>query len=130
MRQAREINDTMPSYIADDFLKSLMKSKINPINCKVALLGFSFKENCPDFRNTKILDLYNALVSLDFEVTIYDPWVDTEEVFKEYGIKVESSLPKNLDVVLLGVGHTQFIDYAKILKSNGSYVYDFKGLIG
>jgi UDP-N-acetyl-D-mannosaminuronate dehydrogenase len=53
---------------------------------------------------------------LDFEVTIYDPWVDTEEVFKEYGIKVESSLPKNLDVVLLGVGHTQFIDYAKILK--------------
>jgi UDP-N-acetyl-D-galactosamine dehydrogenase len=130
MRQAREINDTMPSYIADDFLKSLMKSKINPINCKVALLGFSFKENCPDFRNTKILDLYNALVSLDFEVTIYDPWVNTEEVFKEYGVKVESSLPKTLDVVLLGVGHTQFIDYAKNLKSNGSYVYDFKGLIG
>ncbi|WP_447472627.1 nucleotide sugar dehydrogenase [Vibrio harveyi] len=133
IRTAREINDTMPSYISADFLKALLKEKINPVNCKVLLLGFTFKENCPDLRNTKNFDLYNELVKLGFQVTIYDSWVDREDAKLEYGVDILNEIPQEeeFDAAILAVGHEDIIDIIKsnnlLLKNN--MIYDFKGIL-
>lgn len=133
IRTAREINDTMPSYVSADFLKALLKEKINPVNCKVLLLGFTFKENCPDLRNTKNFDLYNELVKLGFQVTIYDSWVDREDAKLEYGVDILNEIPQEeeFDAAILAVGHEDIID---IIRSNNislknNMIYDFKGIL-
>jgi UDP-N-acetyl-D-galactosamine dehydrogenase len=130
MRKAREVNDNMPTYIAQDFLATLIKKKINPVDCKVGMLGFTFKENCPDIRNTKAYDLYNALCALGLEVIIIDPWADKEEVKAEYSLDILSDFnPEELDVMLLTVGHEELIKECTLLKEE-KYIYDFKGLLG
>ncbi|TOD58572.1 nucleotide sugar dehydrogenase, partial [Vibrio parahaemolyticus] len=78
MRQAREINDSMPDHLVKDFLVSLVKQGVNPVGKKVGLFGFTFKENCPDIRNTKVYDVYNSLVKMGFSVTVYDNWASCE----------------------------------------------------
>ncbi|MFU2511049.1 nucleotide sugar dehydrogenase [Pseudoalteromonas sp. ASV78] len=128
MRKAREINDFMPTYIAQDFLKKLIKKKINPVDCKVALLGFTFKENCPDIRNTKVYDLYLALTDLSLSVEIIDPWADSEDVYKEYEVNILETFNVNeYDSFILAVGHSELIDICLKLP-DGKYLYDFKGL--
>jgi len=128
MRKAREINDFMPSYIAQDFLKQLIKNKINPINCNVVLLGFTFKENCPDIRNTKVYDLYLSLLDLGLNVKIVDPWADKLEVKQEYNLEIENEVnSKGVDAYLLAVGHKEFFDYCASNKN--SFIYDFKSLL-
>ena len=133
MRKAREINDSMPSYIAMDFLKVLIKKGINPINANILLLGFTFKENCPDLRNTKNFDLYNELNKLGFNVVIYDPWANEKEVLNEYGIKIHCQYPSKLsfDAAILAVGHDIILDL--LLNKHESlsdiYTYDFKGFL-
>jgi len=129
MRTAREINDSMASYIANDFLKEIMKRKINPIECRILLMGFTFKENCPDIRNTKVLDLYNCLNNLGMEVTIYDPWVNPKEIELKYKLSIVTEMPSNFSVGLLAVGHDEII--AKVSKEDftENYIYDFKGLL-
>ena len=131
MRQAREINNTMPAFVANSFLKALIKQEINPIKCKVLMLGFTFKENCPDIRNTKVFELYNELNDLRFNVDIYDPWVDAEEVFLEYGIRVVSNYEKEYDVGLLAVPHSEIMEQLRLNSFNfkKDFVYDFKGII-
>lgn len=131
MRQAREINNTMPAFVANSFLKALIKQEINPIKCKVLMLGFTFKENCPDIRNTKVFELYNELNDLRFNVDIYDPWVDAEEVFLEYGIRVVSNYEKEYDVGLLAVPHSEIMEQLRLNSFNfkKDFVYDFKGVI-
>lgn len=133
IRTAREINDFMPNYIANDFLRNLLHKKINPIDCNVLLLGFTFKENCPDLRNTKNFDLYLELKSIGLNVTIFDPWVNKDDVFEEYGISVETVFPLtiNFDAAILAVGHDENL---KIINQSENpldkaYIYDFKGLI-
>ncbi|WP_122055980.1 nucleotide sugar dehydrogenase [Vibrio sp. Evd11] len=128
MRQAREINDNMPAYLANDFLHSLIKNKINPINCKIALLGFTFKENCPDIRNTKVYELFLALTKLGFDVDIVDPWADKNEVIHEYSLEIQSSVTfSEYDALFLTVGHDELIDLCK--KENNKFIYDFKGFL-
>ncbi|EGR1983694.1 TPA: nucleotide sugar dehydrogenase [Vibrio parahaemolyticus] len=131
MRTAREINNGMVDYIATNFMKSIIKEKINPINLKVVILGFSFKENCPDLRNTKIFDLYKELVSLGFDVDVYDPWVDPKEVEKEYGIYIKSQLAGEYDVAMLMVGHDCIVEEIKRKEISLKYdfIYDFKGFL-
>lgn len=128
IRQAREINDVMPTYLAQDFLRQLLKKKINPVNCRVGLLGFTFKDNCPDIRNTKCYDLYNSLLDLGFDVSIIDPWASVCEAQKEYGVKVRNELHSDFDVAFLAVGHELIIEY---VKGNllDKYVYDYKGIL-
>jgi len=129
MRKAREVNDNMPTYIAQDFLATLIKKKINPVDCKVGMLGFTFKENCPDIRNTKAYDLYNALCALGLNVKIIDPWANKEEVKAEYSLDIVSEFdPKDLDVMLLTVGHEKLIKECMLVKEK-KYIYDFKGLL-
>jgi UDP-N-acetyl-D-galactosamine dehydrogenase len=129
MRKAREVNDHMPTYIAQDFLISLIKKKINPVGCKVGMLGFTFKENCPDIRNTKAYDLFNALGFLGLKVKVIDPWANKEEVKDEYSIDVSSTFnPEELDAMLLTVGHEELIAKCNLIKEK-KYIYDFKGLL-
>jgi UDP-N-acetyl-D-galactosamine dehydrogenase len=129
MRKAREVNDHMPTYIAQDFLTKLIKKKINPVGCKIGMLGFTFKENCPDIRNTKAFDLYNALESLGLEVMIIDPWANKEEVKAEYSLDILNDFnPEGLDVILLTIGHEELITKCKLIKDT-KYIYDFKGLL-
>ncbi len=129
MRKAREINDFMPTYIAQDFLNKLIKKKISPIDCKVGLLGFTFKENCPDIRNTKVYELYLALVDLGFEVEIIDPWANADEVLSEYNVDVSNQVNiKGKSALLLAVGHKELVDACRC-RSEEQYVYDFKGLL-
>ena len=88
MRTAREINDSMPSFVVDNFLEHLIVRKISPIDLKVVIFGFAFKENCPDFRNTKVYDLYLKMVRLGLRVQIYDPVIDISAAKEKYGIHI------------------------------------------
>ena len=131
MRQAREINNTMPSFVANNFLRTLLSKKINPVECNVLLMGFTFKENCPDIRNTKVLELYNELVMLGFNVDIYDNWADISETYDEYGIRLINSIEKDYDVGLLAVPHSQIVSdlNSKTISFNHDFVYDFKNAL-
>ncbi len=129
MRKAREVNDNMPTYIAQDFLATLIKKKINPVNCKVGMLGFTFKENCPDIRNTKAYDLYNALDALGLEVKVVDPLANKEDVKTEYSLGISNEFnPEEFDVMLLNVGHEELIKECTLLERK-KYIYDFKGVL-
>ncbi|GGZ00514.1 nucleotide sugar dehydrogenase [Shewanella fodinae] len=127
IRHAREINDGMSDYLAKDFLTSLIKRKINPLECRVAIFGFTFKADCPDIRNTKVFDLYNSLVDLGFGVTIYDPWASLNEVKSEYGIDIKQHIDNDFDVGFLAVGHKEFLKDIERFKDK--YIYDFQGLV-
>ncbi len=130
MRTAREVNDGFSEYLANSFLRELVIKGINPVNTKVLLLGLSFKENCPDIRNTKVFDLYKNLVKLGISVDIYDPWVNKEEVAKEYGLTVYDNINElgSYDVGFLAVPHERIISDIREekIKLTQSYVYDYK----
>lgn len=129
MRKAREINDSMPNFIAQDFLKTLIVNKVNVAHIRIALLGFTFKENCPDIRNTKVYDLYLELKSLGLNVKVIDPWANQQEVKAEYGIKLENDFNKSeFDVVILAVGHAESIKLCNSIKDD-LIIYDFKSLL-
>jgi UDP-N-acetyl-D-galactosamine dehydrogenase len=96
------------------------------------MLGITFKENCPDVRNTKIVDVISSLADYGIKVSVYDPWANPEEVKHEYGLTTSNECPKDqFDAVVLGVAHDLFadIDYSKIKKDN-AVLYDVKGILG
>ncbi len=131
---ARRLNDRMGEYIATQLIKEMVKRRIQVIGSKILVMGLSFKENCPDIRNTKIVDMVNALKEYDLDLDIYDPWVNPQEAQLEYGlIPVQNLLDHCYDAIILAVAHDQFksmsiIDYNKIGKSN--YVlYDLKYIL-
>ena len=126
----RRLNDGMGKYVASEVVKLMIKKGIGVKNSKVLLLGITFKENCPDVRNTKVVDVFFELKNYNADVIIYDPWAKSDEVEKEYKIKIIKTLPKvKYDAVILTVGHTIFkdINLKSYLKSN-SVVYDVKNL--
>ena len=132
MRTAREINNGMPNYFANDFLRQLIKRKIDPSSCKILLMGFTFKENCPDIRNTKVYELYVVLKNLGLDIKIFDPWIDAEEVKQEFGLTVMTNVhaSEQFDVGFLAVGHEKIM---QALANNQitftqDFVYDFKSL--
>ena len=107
----RRLNDGMATYVASRMMSELKKQSIDQINPKILILGLSFKENCPDIRNTKIVDLINELKSNNCEIDIYDPWVSVNEAESEYGIKLISTLNKETyDGIILAVAHKEFKD--------------------
>jgi UDP-N-acetyl-D-galactosamine dehydrogenase len=130
MRKAREINDSMSEFIAVDFLKDIVKHKIDPSKSRIAILGFTFKENCPDIRNTKVYDLYLSLKALGLSIDVIDGWADRDEVQKIYGIEILEGVGEQIyDAIILTVGHDDLIKSAKVLKDNGALVYDFKSYL-
>lgn len=130
----RRVNDSMGIYIANQVTRIMLKNNINVIGSNLLLLGFSFKENCPDFRNTKVIDIVKELNSVRINVTIFDPWVNSEQVKKEFGIQVctrESEIKgKKYDAMVLAVAHREFLNMnLKSLVVNEGVIYDVKGCL-
>ena len=129
----RRINDSMGSFVASEIVKKMVQKDIPVKGAKALLLGFTFKENCPDIRNTRVIDIYNDLSEFGLDVTVYDPWVDLEEVKQKFGISVtnkQSSLTNDYSALILAVSHNEFkkMDIQN-LKANNSFVYDIKGFL-
>ena len=134
MMEARRLNNTMGSYVAERVVRCLNLHNIAAYNAKILLLGFTFKENCPDVRNTKVIDIYNSLKAYTQDIRIFDPWVSKEYVKQEYGVEVstdEKDLEKGMyDAVIYCVKHTCFdsIGLETLRKSEGVF-YDVKGVL-
>lgn len=133
MYNARRLNDGMGCYVAEQTIKCMNKKGVMVKDAKILLLGITFKENCPDIRNTKIVDVYHSLEEYTSNITVYDPWANAEHVKHEYGIDVCNTLDGGgFDAVILGVAHREFVsmDVRSLLndRDNG-VVYDVKGLL-
>jgi len=128
----RRLNDSMGDYVASQVVKMMIKKSIKVNGSKILMLGITFKENCPDVRNTKVVDVVNALKDYETHVTIYDPWANPAEVNHEYGLTTTQTLPNDkFDAVVLGVSHKEFLglDLSALQKEN-SLLYDVKGILG
>lgn len=128
----RRLNDSMGEYVASQVVKAMIKKGINVNGAEILMLGITFKENCPDVRNTKIVDVIVALEDYGVKVTTFDPWANPLEVKHEYGLVCHSELDTNnkYDAIVLGVAHKEFLNMdLEILKKNNSLVYDVKGII-
>ena len=128
----RRLNDSMGEYVASQVIKLMIKKGITINSAKILMLGITFKENCPDVRNTKIVDVIAALKDYGVEVTIYDPWASPAEVKHEYDLKTTRDLPnETFDAIILGVAHNEFkkLEFTT-LKSKNSILYDVKGVLG
>ena len=126
----RRLNDSMGKYIATEVIKHMMRKDLKVIESKVLILGFTFKEDCPDIRNTRVIDIYNEFLSFDMEVDIFDPWINQEEVKHEYGIDVLNQQPNNsqYSAVILAVAHKKF-NYLDLKTSGDRVIYDVKGVL-
>jgi UDP-N-acetyl-D-galactosamine dehydrogenase len=126
----RRLNDSMGQYVATEVVKLMMRKDIKVLNSKVLLLGFTFKEDCPDVRNTRVIDIYNELRNFDINVEVYDPWANPQEVKHEYGIEISNSVTKgNYAAVILAVAHKEFLDLdIRLLTPNG-VIFDVKGIL-
>jgi len=127
----RRLNDSMGEYVASQVIKTMIKKCINVNGAEVLMLGVTFKENCPDVRNTKIVDVIAALEDYGVKVTTYDPWANPAEVKHEYGIESLTALPQSkFDAIVLGVAHNEFLNIdLDALKKDCAIVYDVKGII-
>lgn len=127
----RRLNDSMGKYVAEQVVKAMIKKNINVNGAEVLLFGITFKENCPDVRNTKMVDVVVALEDFGVKVTTYDPWANPEEVKHEYGVSCSNILPTNhYDAVVLGVAHREFKDLeVKNFLKPAAVVYDVKGVL-
>jgi len=128
MSSARRLNDGMGDYVANQVIKLMNKKGIMVKDANILLLGITFKENCPDIRNTKIVDIYSTLLEYTKNISVYDPWANAEKVCDEYGINlIENIDGKKYDVIILAVGHNEFktIDI-KAHVNDISVVFDVK----
>jgi UDP-N-acetyl-D-galactosamine dehydrogenase len=128
----RRLNDSMADYVASQIVKLMIKKGISVNKASLLMLGITFKENCPDVRNTKIINVIKALTDYGIVVSTYDPVAKPEAVDKEYGIKTYKEIPSSqYDAVVLGVSHTAFLSLdITSLQKPLSVVYDIKGILG
>ncbi|MFB9057616.1 nucleotide sugar dehydrogenase [Mariniflexile ostreae] len=127
----RRVNDSMGQYVASEIIKLMVQHDIRIKDAKVLNLGITFKENCPDVRNTKAVDVINQLKSFGTNVSIYDPWANPEEVLHEYGLSTTKTLAnEKYDAIILTVAHDEFLklDLNTLLKPSG-ILYDVKGIL-
>ena len=128
----RRINDSMGSYVSSEVVKLMIKNDIKVKGSKILVLGITFKENCPDVRNTKVIDVVRDLQTYETVVTVSDPIANPEHVKNEYGIECSTSLPSDqYDAIVLTVAHSEYkdIDLGNLLNYNG-VIYDVKGILG
>jgi UDP-N-acetyl-D-galactosamine dehydrogenase len=126
----RRLNDSMGKYVATEVIKHMMHKGLKVIGSKVLILGFTFKEDCPDVRNTRVIDIYNELANFDINVVVYDPWVKPEEVKHEYGIEIliETPLFSQYSAIILAVAHEKFKEL-DLKTSCDRVIYDVKGIL-
>jgi len=127
----RRLNDGMGDYVASEIVKCMIKKNIPVNGSTVLVLGITFKENCPDVRNTKAVDLVKALKDYGTNLTIHDPWASEDEVMHEYGLESSKSIPnEKFDAVVLVVAHTSFLELnLDSLRNQNSILYDVKGVV-
>lgn len=127
----RRLNDSMGSYVGSQIVKGMIKKGINVCGSKVLMLGITFKENCPDIRNTRAVDVYQSLKDYGLEIDIYDPWANPAEVQQEYGITSQQQLPtQKYYALVLTVAHKEFMDMdLSAVKAERCFVYDVKGVL-
>jgi len=130
----RRINDGMGGYVAGRIVQLLLRRGVNPVGARALVLGLAFKENCPDLRNSKVIDIIRRLNQSNLEVDVHDPWVGPEHAMHEHGVQLTTE-PKagDYDVVVLAVGHHQFVkmgaDGVRAFGKPGAIVYDVKSLL-
>lgn len=135
MSAARRLNDGMGDYVANQVIKLMNKKGILVKDAKILILGITFKENCPDIRNTKIVDIYTTLCEYTHNIVVYDPWANAEQVKKEYNIEIINSCYEQLkgkfDSIILGVSHNEFKNQniRDLLRTQEGVVYDVKGIL-
>jgi UDP-N-acetyl-D-galactosamine dehydrogenase len=129
----RKMNDSMGSYVATETVKLMIKKGATIKGCKALVLGITFKENCPDIRNSRVIDIVKELQSYDVNVNVYDPWASTEEVKQEYGIDLIGEfghLDSDYEAIILAVSHSEFLDLQlNQLKSKSGVIFDVKSLL-
>ena len=131
MSASRRLNDGMGAYVANQTIKCMNKKGVMVKDAKILILGVTFKENCPDIRNTKIVDIYQTLEEYTHNITVYDPWANAADVKREYGVEVVNTLTESgFDAVILAVAHKEFLqlDVRALAQPNG-VVYDVKGIL-
>ena len=127
----RRMNDGMGEYVATETVKLMLKKGIQVLRSHILILGFTFKENCPDVRNTRVIDIYRALQEYNVEITVYDPWANPDIVRREYGIEVVNELPQmKFDAAVAAVAHQKFngLDVTSLLKPD-HVIFDVKGTL-
>ena len=127
----RRLNDSMGDYVASEVIKLMIDKEVKVKGAKVLILGITFKENCPDIRNTKVIDLYKSLKSYGVKVSVHDSWANLEEVKKEYDINLVKNITKEkYSAIVLAVAHNEFkaLDISKFQKKK-SVVYDIKNFL-
>mgnify|MGYP003295625188 CR=1 FL=1 len=131
MFAARRLNDGMGAYVANQTIKCMNKKGVLVKNAKILILGVTFKENCPDVRNTKVVDIYQTLKEYTDNITIYDPWANADHVKHEYGIEITNTNPQErFDALILAVAHKEFMELNVLdLLKDGGVVYDVKGVL-
>lgn len=127
----RRMNDSMGEYVATETIKHMLKKGIQVLNSNIVIFGFTFKENCPDVRNTKIIDIYRALKEYNVNITVYDPWANPAIAKHEYGIDVTNELPTDkFDALIMGVAHNEFKELNVTDFVNEQHViFDVKGTL-
>lgn len=134
MYNARRLNDGMGDYVANQVIKLMNKQGVLVKDSKILILGVTFKENCPDIRNTKVIDIYNTLSEYTHNITVLDPWANPIAVEREYGVCIYQSLKdiqqQRYDAIILAVAHSDFLtmQVRDLLTENG-VVYDVKGVL-
>lgn len=130
----RQINDGMGAFVAERVIKMLTRRRIHVVGANVLILGLAFKENCPDLRNTRVVDIVNELVHYHANVDVYDPWVDKEEAHREYGISpIDKPAQGHYDAIILAVAHEQFIalgsEAIRQFGKDDNVLYDIKSIL-
>jgi UDP-N-acetyl-D-galactosamine dehydrogenase len=123
----------MGAYVADQTVKLMLKKGVQVLHSKIIIMGFTFKENCPDVRNTRVIDIYHALKEYNVNITVFDPWASPERVKHEYGIDIVNKLPhEKYSAAIIAVAHRQFremeIDFNSLLEDN-HVIYDVKAIL-
>lgn len=128
---SRRLNDGMGAYVANQTIKCMNKKGVMVKDAKILILGITFKENCPDLRNSKIVDIYTTLEEYTHDISVFDPWANPAAVKHEYNIGITNTIPEEkFDAIILGVAHKEFLkmDIKGLLKDNG-VIYDVKGIL-
>ena len=132
MMSARQLNDGMGDYVGMQVIKLMNKKGIIVKDSKILILGITFKENCPDIRNTKVVDIIHTLNEYTDNITVFDPWADKENVKRAYNVDIANEMPEDggFDAIILAVGHNEFTssDLRSKLRPNG-VIYDVKGVL-
>lgn len=127
----RRMNDGMGEYVANEVIKLMLKKGIQVLGSDILIMGFTFKENCPDVRNTKVIDIYRSLQEYNVNITVYDPWANPNIAKREYGIDITNDLPKKqFDSIIMAVAHKEFLnENIESLCKEKRIIFDVKGIL-